>query len=160
MKPAYQKIYDQNMADFGHLKDDQIMGLTIYAEARGEPREGKIGVGSTILERVEHRDWDGKTIMEVCLWPYQFSCYLPSDPNRGGLLNIAQNPRNFYPGGKTLKTLRDCVDIARWMIAGTTPKNTTALQYLNPLTAAKTKGKWLAAGMKVVMKIGNHEWFA
>lgn len=45
---------------FGHLVDSQIMGLTIYGEARGELTAGKIAVGSIILERVDHRDWDGK----------------------------------------------------------------------------------------------------
>jgi hypothetical protein len=66
---------------FGKLDDKQIMGLTIYGEARGEIDEGKIAVGTVILERVDKQGWMGKTIQEVCLKPYQFSCYLPSDPN-------------------------------------------------------------------------------
>ncbi|MFH2011697.1 MAG: cell wall hydrolase [Pseudomonadota bacterium] len=157
MKTKYQKIYKANIKDFGHLTDDQIMGLTIFAEARGEPREGRIGVGSTILERVDHRDWDGETIKSVCLWPYQFSCYLPDDPNRKPLLWIA---KNFEFACHKAKSLRECVEIARGMIEGSIPRNTTAMQYLNPLLASTTKNKWLAAGMNVVMKIGNHEWFA
>jgi spore germination cell wall hydrolase CwlJ-like protein len=54
---------------FGHLSDKQLMALTIYGEARGEAKEGKVAVGSVILERVEHRRWDGETIPEVCLMP-------------------------------------------------------------------------------------------
>ncbi|MFH2012584.1 MAG: cell wall hydrolase [Pseudomonadota bacterium] len=157
MKTKYQKLYNQNIKDFGHLSDEQIMGLTIYAEARGEPREGRIGVGSTILERVDHRDWDGTTIKSVCLWPKQFSCYLPGDKNREPLLFIA---RDFGNACLKAKSLRECVDIAKGMIEGSIPRNTTALQYLNPLLAEKTKKKWLAAGMEIVMKAGNHEWFA
>ena len=156
MKTKYQKIYNQSIKDFGHLEDDEIMGLTIFAEARGEPREGRIGVGSTILNRVDHRDWDGTTIMSVCLWPYQFSCYLPGDPNRNALVAFAGN---FKTSCQRVKSLMGCYEIARGMALGAIPRNTTALQYLNPLAAAKTKEKWLAAGMKVVMKIGGHEWF-
>lgn len=40
MKPELQKIYDANLRDFGHLDQKQIMALTIWAETRGEPRDG------------------------------------------------------------------------------------------------------------------------
>ena len=55
--------------------------LTIYGEARGELNVGRIAVGSVILERIDLQGWMGKTIQQVCLMPYQFSCYLPDDPN-------------------------------------------------------------------------------
>lgn len=73
------------------LSAAQIMALTIYGEARGESTEGKIAVGSVILERVDHRLWDGRTIQEVCLRKWQFSCFLENDRNFGRLLNIAEN---------------------------------------------------------------------
>lgn len=110
MKPALQAIYDQNIDDFGHLEPDQIMGMTIYAEARGEARYGRIAVGTVILERVDHRDWDGKTIEEVCLMPYQFSCYLPSDINRPMLKAIANSFSDYY---EKSKPFCDCYEIAR-----------------------------------------------
>ena len=65
VKDYLKRIYDANLRDFGFLSDDKLLCLTIYAEARGEPREGKIAVGSVILERVDHRNWDGKNIKEV-----------------------------------------------------------------------------------------------
>ncbi|MBL8473934.1 MAG: cell wall hydrolase [Rhodocyclaceae bacterium] len=34
------------------------LALTIHAEARGEPREGKIAVASVVLNRVDHNDSD------------------------------------------------------------------------------------------------------
>lgn len=151
-----KKLYNANIKDFGHLNNKQIMSLTIYGESRGEPVDGKIGVGSVILNRVDHRKWDGETIQEVCLWPYQFSCYLTGDLNRESLFWIASD---FESICRKAKSFLECFDTAKGMIDGVIPRNTTAMQYLNPIIAAKTKKKWLSAGMKVVMKIGNHEWF-
>src|SRR3990170_4207690 len=94
---------------FGHLDDKQLMALTIYGEARGESRAGKIAVGSVILERVDHRAWDGDTIKEVCLMPWQFSCFLPADPNFPALKLIAEN---FDVQRLRSRTLQLCYDIA------------------------------------------------
>jgi spore germination cell wall hydrolase CwlJ-like protein len=64
--PDLKKLLDQR---FGHLSDDRLLALTIYGEARKKSREGKIAIASVVLERVEHRNWDGQTIKEVCLMP-------------------------------------------------------------------------------------------
>ena len=106
---------------FGHLDYFQLLGLTGYAEARGEPKEGIIAVMSVILERVDHRDWDGKTIREVCLMPYQFSCYLPDDDQFPALRLIAGNWEEKY-----LKSidLKQCYRIAVDLINGLIPRQT------------------------------------
>lgn len=159
MKPALQKLYDANVADFGHLGDAQIMGLTIYAEARGEITAGKIGVGTVILERVDHRAWDGQTIMEVCLWPYQFSCYLPEDPNRRKLFVISKN----WEDAMTLDpALNDCFGIASGLIDGQIPRDPElaaahCCQYLT--TTAKAGAAWWKK-MNFVKKLGAHEFYA
>lgn len=70
MKPEHKKIFEA-------LSDYQLMGLCIEREAGGEPMEGKIAVGTVVLERVDHRDWDGKTIREVVLKKWQFSWTMP-----------------------------------------------------------------------------------
>ena len=159
MKPAMKKLYDKNIDDFGNLEPDKIMGLTIYAEARGEIRAGRIAVGTVILERVDHREWDGKTIEEVCLWPYQFSCYLPRDPNRIQLFRIAQNFAFHY---RQSLPLSQCADIAKGLIDGTIPRDPDlaavhCCQYLT--TAAKKDVDWWKA-MQFVKKIGAHEFYA
>jgi len=159
MKASLQKLYDKNIDDFGILSDDWIMGLTIYAESRGEPREGRIAVGTVILQRVEHRDWDGKNITDVCLWPYQFSCYLPSDPKRATLLIIARDKDYHY--GKNAP-LRQCVDIASGLINSTITEDSDLVsfhccQYLT--TAAKEDADWWKS-MKFIKKIGGHEFYA
>jgi len=123
---------------------------------------GKIAVGSVILERVEHRNWDGKTIPEVCLMPYQFSCYLPTEKTFSALRLIAGNWAEKH---RVSIDLQQCYNVARGLIDGLiqrTPEiaGSHCCQYLNPETAPKTRAKWLASGMKTVAIIGNHEFFA
>lgn len=154
MKAWLRKIYAANQRDFNQLEPAQLMALTIYAEARGEPREGKIAVGSVILERVDHRNWDGTTIKEVCLWPVQFSCYLSGDPQRVKLVKIA---KNFNDELQHNEKLRECYDIACQMICGTIKRNVDATEYINP-KAVSILPEWYFKLEKVVV-IGNHEFF-
>lgn len=144
------------------LDDAQLMALTIWGEARGECDEGKIAVGTVILERVEHRKWDGETIKEVCLQKRQFSCFDERDPNYGKCLNIAET---WDASIATIPSLNDCYTIALGLIAGRIPRawilaRMHCCQYLNPKLAPETKAYWLRAGMRSVAKFGNHEFFA
>jgi hypothetical protein len=138
------------------------MGLTIYGEARGESEEGKIAVGSVILERVDHREWDGDTIQEVCLMPYQFSCYLPADPNYPALKLIAQDWETKYLRSADLQ---DCYHIACDMLAGLISRTKEiaenhATQYLTTaLRKTKACPEWVKK-MKRVLTVGHHEFYA
>lgn len=152
MKAWLQKIYDANQQDFGNLPDDRLMALTIYAEARGESQQGKIAVGSVILERVEHRNWDGKTIKEVCLWPAQFSCYLPNDPNRPMLKDIAGHWDDEIAKNTVLQ---ECFTISQDLIIGKLERYPKALDYFNPHVCHP---EW-AKQKKLVASVGNHVFY-
>jgi hypothetical protein len=142
---------------FGHLDDRQLLALTLYGEARGERTIGKIAVGSVILERVDHRDWDGRTVREVCLMPYQFSCFLPDDPNFPKLQKIAAAwDENFQESA----SLRDCYRIASELLDGATPRDAIIAKF--HATQYKTlacEADW-ADKMKKVTTIGAHEFYA
>ena len=58
------------------LSDPQIVGLTLYGEARGGTPQLRAAIASVILNRVkaQHQAW-GLTAREVCLKPWQFSCW-------------------------------------------------------------------------------------
>ena len=178
MKPAKKVLYDKNIADFGHLKPYEVMGLTIYAEARGEEFRGKLGVGTVIMERVEERDWDGTNVIDVCLWPYQFSCYLPKDPNRIILLKIAKDIGSFY---QKSKPLQECIDLAKGLVEDTINRDadlseshccqylTSILrrlmdrQYVDEADKAKkailnSKRWW--KDMQLIKVIGAHEFYS
>lgn len=144
---------------FLNLTPAQVLALTIYGEARGESTEGKIAVGSVILERVDHRDWDGKTIPEVCFKKYQFSCYLEDDPNYPKLLKIAEN---WDEAMKNNAALNDCFGIALGLVSGNIPRTpeiaeTHCCQYATAKGAERVT--W-DDKMKVVAKINGHVFFA
>ena len=147
---------------FVRLDEKQIFGLTLCREAGGEPvPEGQIAVGTVILERVDHRDWDGKNVKEVCLWRRQFSCYNEFDKGYGKTLHMAENWDSCMAVDFSLM---NCYSTAVGMLSGATPRHPIlaaahCCQYLNPKWAPETKAKWLAAGMKVILKIGGHEFF-
>lgn len=150
------------LTTFGNLTDYQLMALTIYGEARGEKYEGKVAVGSVILERVDHRDWDGKNIHEVCLMPYQFSCYLPDDPNFPALKLIAADWDNKFMQSAEL---RECCNVVALLMSGSILKTAAieeshACQYLTTaLRKSKACPAWVKK-MKLVATIGNHEFYA
>ena len=143
------------------LDERQIMGLTICREAGGEPDEGKLAVGTVILERVDHRSWDGCTVQEVCLWPKQFSCYNTFDKGYGKTLHMAEQWDQCFA---TDFSLMNCYSLAVGMLSGVIPRHPIlaaahCCQYLNPKWASATKDRWLHAGMKVILKVGGHEFF-
>jgi len=144
---------------FRKLTDAQLLALTIYGEARGESMAGKIAVGAVILERVDHRDWDGRTIHDVCLKPLQFSCYNEKDPNFGKLMKIAEQ----WDKAMSLDpALNECYGIATGLLDGSilrTPEIAAAncCQYA---TAAGAKAVKWDDKMTVVARIGNHIFYA
>lgn len=156
MKFIHKEIFEK-------LDDSKLMGLCIEREAGGEIYEGKVAVGTVILERVDHRKWDGNSIHEVILKPWQFTWTMPQDDedyyNRS--VKIASHyDTELKKGG----ILYECYTLARLMIAGEVPRDpelaaVNCCQYLNPIIAAKTKRKWLAAGMKVIKAVDHHEFF-
>jgi spore germination cell wall hydrolase CwlJ-like protein len=148
---------------FESLSDDQLLGLCIEREAGGEPLDGKIAVGTVILERVDHRKWDGDTIHEVILWPWQFSWTMPEagEAYYEAAVKIAANWDEAYKNNTSLQV---CYGIAVGMLKGEIPRDPDlaavhCCQYLNPRVAAKTKKEWLKKGMTVIKKIGKHEFF-
>jgi N-acetylmuramoyl-L-alanine amidase len=142
---------------FGDLADDQLLALAMYGEARGESMEGKVAMGSVVLERVDHRDWDGKTIKEVLLLNYQFSAFLPNDPNFKQLALIASD---FDAALMKSAALSVCYDVARGLLNGTIPRD--------PIIAAHNICQYKVIGcpaawadkMRLVATIGAHEFYA
>jgi len=139
---------------FGHLDDVHLMALTMFAEARDQGALGIIAVGSVILERVEHRDWDGKTIKEVCLAPFQFSCYLPTDKQFGMLKKLARNwdDRNSILGV--------CLYFAEGLINGTVPRTSEiAEHHITQYLRTDCPASW-EKDMTKIVTIGDHDFYS
>lgn len=77
------------------FSDLDIFAKTLWGEARGEGHLGIEAVASVIMNRVKNPGWWGKTIRTVCLKPYQFSCWLTSDPNRPKLLEVTEQDEQY-----------------------------------------------------------------
>ncbi len=76
--------------------DLDILARTILGEARGEPFEGKVAVGRTVVTRWKSRRWfAGKTIAGTAQKPWQYSCWNAGDPNRAKILAV-QNDTPIY----------------------------------------------------------------
>lgn len=57
------------------LSDLDALALTLFGEARGEPVEGRVAVGSVIRNRVQTPRRFGQTFAAVCHQRAQFSCW-------------------------------------------------------------------------------------
>ncbi|MBP9752375.1 MAG: cell wall hydrolase [Proteobacteria bacterium] len=68
-----------------HFSEKGIFSRTLYGEARGEVKKhgqkALEAIGHVILNRFLSKSWFGKSIDDVCLKPYQFSCWNREDPN-------------------------------------------------------------------------------
>lgn len=73
----------------------QVLAGTAWGEARGEGGRAMQGVINVVMNRLALNGWMGHNIVEVCLKPYQFSCWLADDPNRAKILNVAANDPQF-----------------------------------------------------------------
>ncbi len=62
-------------------KELTLLAMCIYGEARSEPYEGKLSIAFVAVNRVEEKSWYGRTLKDVLLKPYQFSCFNRNDPN-------------------------------------------------------------------------------
>lgn len=154
---------------FGALPDADLMGLCIEREAGGEFRAGRIAVGTVILERVDHRAWDGNTIKEVILKPWQFSWTMP-EAGKGYYEESVRIARDWVPQYTARPTLQACVAIAQDMIKGIIPRDVdleaahcceyVAGEFRKRLDAhPEIKGNRWWQRMKLLKIIGGHEFY-
>lgn len=105
------------------LSDVQALALTMYGEARGDGKDGssveeRVAVGCVARNRLRTPKRFGHTLKDVCLQPFQFSCWLPKDPNRELLMGHAYRMATKQPLMNTLldETLYFADGIARGVV--------------------------------------------
>ncbi len=132
------------------LSPMEIVGLTIYGEARGEPIEGQIAVGCVIRNRLHMTA--NKTYHDIILAPLQFSCWNETDTNRPMLEEMADK----IITGQVPIEVKECLWVAKGIIDWVLKDNTTsAMNYLETSLYIIKPPKW-ATKMKVTRQIGNH----
>lgn len=68
--------------------DADIVARTAWGEDRSGGIEGMHDVISVIRNRALNPRWWGKNFAEVCVKPWQFSCWNENDPNRSKILAV------------------------------------------------------------------------
>ena len=97
-------------------EDIDILARTIFGEARGEynrPDGGiaaLIVIANVVMNRLKQGGWFGSTIKEVCLKPWQFSCWNKNDPN----LALLQETNVSNPIFKVCQQVAEEVSSQRW----------------------------------------------
>jgi N-acetylmuramoyl-L-alanine amidase len=107
------------------MSDMGLLALCAYREARGETTIGKRAVCWVVLNRVAKPGWWGNSVHSVILRPYQFSSFLPSDPNS-----------NVWPADEDADW-EDCLEEAQNALEGksTDPTGGATLYFSPPLVA-------------------------
>jgi N-acetylmuramoyl-L-alanine amidase len=116
--------------------------MTIIAEARGEPYEGKVAVGEVIRERTKRCYSSDGTIPGTVLWPKQFSCWNSGDRNRIYVANL----------DTTSLIVKQCIEAWEDSINGDFTKG--AVLYCNRNIVQPV---W-ASDNNFLVRIGDH-WF-
>lgn len=69
--------------------DDQlILARTLYGEAAGEKAKGKEAVAEVVVNRARSSRYPN-AVADVCLQPWQFSCWNSIDPNRAKIISLS-----------------------------------------------------------------------
>lgn len=119
-----------------------VLARTIWGEARGDGTAGMEAVAAVVMNRVRSRRYPS-TVEKVCLQPYQFSAWLPGDPNRQKMLDVTLADPLF----------KQARGIAALAISGQLRDPTGgALHYY----ADYIKPPYWAAGATVSARIGTH----
>ncbi|MFA6359050.1 MAG: cell wall hydrolase [Candidatus Omnitrophota bacterium] len=135
---------------FYALSDLDAMALTVYAEARGEPWEGKLAVGFIIVNR--SRLWK-KSIKDVCYQKNQFSCYNSNDKQYDHIVSKAKYWNRDDEN--------DFILVAQTALHGWQESIISDATFYK---VTGTKNKWFDGSIKngkliMVCEIGHHQFF-
>jgi hypothetical protein len=104
--------YTDLIQELRNLHPKDLLFRLLFGECRGERIEAQVGVGCVVRNRVSARRETPtpETWSDVILAPYQFSCFLPSDPNLPKLLNPE--------GSELLQVLQQLKWVAQGIVDG------------------------------------------
>lgn len=131
--------------------DIEILAKTIYGEADGEPRIGKMAVASVIINRYRRKTWfSGKTIAETCQFAvpgskyHQFSCWNEWDRAYKRIQKAAD------------EDLKECREIAEKYVKGEMKDVVKGCCHYHHVALSP---KW-AKGVKPDFEIGHHLFYS
>lgn len=145
---------DNSLAMVASPDEIEVMAKTIWGEARSETQEGRTAVAWVIRNRAASRAFAATlvgaegAVEHVCMAPWQFSCWLSSDPNRA---KIDALTRDEYA---------DEYDLAFDVLGGAIPDPTSgAVNYYSPRGMAGGLPPYWAASMTFVGVFGTQRFY-
>lgn len=133
-------------------EDLEILAKTIFGEARGEYKKingglaSLIAIGNVILNRFKKEG--NKTVKEICLKKYQFSCWNENEKN---------HPDNLNYFGDDLKIYKICEVVAHGIFNKDWPDLTNGSCHYYSESISKTP--YWAINKRPVFQIGSHLFF-
>ncbi len=130
---------------------DVLLAMCIFGEARGESEAVRRGVAQVVRNRVRDREqrygrgWHG-----VILKKWQFSCFLPADPNRAKLLR----PQDY----ESPQVWRGCWKIAQEVYFGHVADNTGGATHYFDDSMTDNPPRW-ARQFAPTVKLGRLNFF-
>lgn len=125
--------------------DVDTLARTLWGEARGEGRQGMQAVANVIMNRVRIGGWWGNTVEAVCRKPWQFSCWLATDPNSAKMRTVTPDDAAF----------RTALELAQIAVTGKLSDITGGATHYH---AKHVSPAW-AVGATLTKIIGNHIFY-
>lgn len=98
--------------------DIELIARVVYAESQGEPFEGKVGVASVILNRLNHPSFP-KSVKDVIYQKNAFSCVingnLTSEPDNESYKAVDEALKGKDPTGKAVFFYNPKTASSRWI---------------------------------------------
>jgi len=126
------------------FNDDNLATANIWAEARGEPFDGKVAIGEVMRARMNKNYFSNGTLADTVFRPYQFSALNNDNPWRWKMFTLDDSDA----------VVREC--FRAWTISETTDLTKGALLYCNPRSAHPI---W-AKPEKLLAEIASHNFYS
>lgn len=143
---------------YDSISEAQIVGLTIFGEARNQPIAGQIAVGAVIRNRLHTNSAKYKNYKGVCLEKLQFSCWNMNDPNYPSLSDLAIKLANNQQIAEPL--VRQAIFVGQGIVNWLLLDNTrSSLNYLTKELFYSDKRPLWAKKIRNEQEIGDHIFF-
>lgn len=133
--------------------------LTLAGEAAGEPMTARVAVACAIRNRVLKPGWWGRTYSDVCLKPWQFSCWWEKNANTDRLIALAESVIAGTVSPSDSAMLDPLSAIVDGVMSGVIPDSTDgATHYVTTALLKAAPPAWSIARTPCAV-IGHHSFF-
>lgn len=128
------------------FEDDDLAVANIWAEARGETFEGKVGVAEVMRNRMKRKYASNGTVASTIFWPWQFSGFNTDNEWRSKIFELDNADA----------VVRQCFEA--WKASEHTDLTHGAVLYCN-LNILRVPPRWAREDKKLAV-IGQHSFFS